>query len=258
MESKFGPADAAAKSTTGEPLLTPRHDDFAFGTCVATSSADVRLGFLRKVYGILAAQIALTVVICGLFMAVGPLRSFVIAANGLLTLVGFFGGLASLFALMGAKDSFPLNMQLLALFTVCESLLVGTVCAQYAAAGLGYLVLEALVLTLAIFTGLTLYCFVSKKDFSFMGGGLFAGLICLLGASFINIIFGFTGGKSTGLAFLISWGGAMLFTLFILYDTSILMLKLSPDEYIVAAINLYLDALNLFLYILQILSSNRD
>jgi protein lifeguard len=141
---------------------------------------------------------------------------------------------------------------------VCESILMATICAQYAAAGMGYLVLEALALTLTIFTGLTLYCLLSKKDFSFMGGALYAGLICLIGASVVNLILGFTGGKSTGLAFLISWGGAMLFTLFILYDTSLLMHRLSPDEYIFAAINLYLDILNLFLYILQILSNRQD
>ena len=50
-----------------------------------------------------------------------------------------------------------------------------------------------------------------------------------------------------------SVGGALLFSGYILYDTSVILHKLGPDDYIVAAINLYLDIVNLFLYLLQIL-----
>lgn len=239
-------------------LLRANYDVEGGFTDVATAPADVRLGFLRKVFGILGVQLGVTIFICAFFMAVPPVRSAVIAANGFLSIVSMIATFGTIFALMSHKDTHPLNLQLLAAFTVAESVLVGTLCAQYAAAGLGYLVLEALVLTLAIFSGLTAYCFISKKDFSFMGGALSAGLMALLGASVINLIIGFTGGKSAGLAFLISWGGAVLFSLFILYDVSLLIHKLSPDDYILAAVSLYLDILNLFLYILSILSSNRD
>lgn len=47
--------------------------------------------------------------------------------------------------------------------------------------------------------------------------------------------------------------GALLFSLFIIYDTHMLMVRLSPEEYILAAINIYLDVLNLFLETLRIL-----
>jgi hypothetical protein len=53
----------------------------------------------------------------------------------------------------------------------------------------------------------------------------------------------------------IAIGGAVLFSLFIVYDTHMLMHKLSPEEYILASINLYLDVLNLFLEILKILDA---
>lgn len=256
------PSGAAAGIKDGESLLrgslSSYADDFSHGTCVATSAPEVRLGFLRKVYGILAVQIALTTLIVAIFMEVTPVRNAVLAARGVLTVVAMIGTFGTIFALLFNKDSYPLNMQLLAAFTTMESVLVGTLCAQYAAAGLGYLVLEALVITLAIFSTLTAYCLLSKKDFSFLGGALFAGLMALLGASIVNLILGFTGGKSAGLAFVISWGGATLFSLFILYDTSLLMHHLSPDEYILAAVSLYLDILNLFLHILAILSRSRD
>ncbi|GFR99326.1 protein lifeguard 4 [Elysia marginata] len=55
----------------------------------------------------------------------------------------------------------------------------------------------------------------------------------------------------------ISLAGAALFCVFIVVDTHLLMSRLSPEEYIMAAINLYLDILNLFLYILRILGERK-
>jgi FtsH-binding integral membrane protein len=57
------------------------------------------------------------------------------------------------------------------------------------------------------------------------------------------------------LEFVLCIAGAVVFSGFIIFDTHIMMTKLSPEEYIMAAINLYLDAINLFLYILRILAS---
>lgn len=48
-------------------------------------------------------------------------------------------------------------------------------------------------------------------------------------------------------------GGACLFSLFIVYDTWRIMHHCSPEEYIMACVDLYLDILNLFMYILRFL-----
>lgn len=61
--------------------------------------------------------------------------------------------------------------------------------------------------------------------------------------------------QSTILEIAFSLGGAFLFSLFIVYDTQLLMNTLSPEEYILATINLYMDIINLFLYILRILQA---
>eukprot|EP00177_Eucheuma_denticulatum_P003325 GFKZ01006008.1.p1 GENE.GFKZ01006008.1~~GFKZ01006008.1.p1 ORF type:complete len:266 (-),score=21.93 GFKZ01006008.1:1387-2184(-) len=260
--SKHAPsADHPTKTLDSQQAIL--HADIEAGlshgsVTVATASPLVRLAFLRKVYSILAVQLLVTSFICALCMFVTPVRHFVLAASGFVVLVSVIGTFASLFALIAKKDSYPLNLHLLGVFTVAESLLVGSICAQYAQSGLSDLVLEALVITLAIFSGITLYAFVSKKDFSFMGGALYAALLALLGCSFINIILGITGNKSPGLAFLIAWGGSVLFSLYILYDTSVIIHHLGPDDAIMAAVTLYLDILNLFLHILSILSRSRD
>lgn len=213
-------ASAKAPLEAQQNLMhTDLENDFAYGTSVATSAPIVRLAFIRKVYGILAAQLALTVAVCAAFMFVPVLRNAALSGAGVLMIIAVVGTFGSLFALIAKKDSYPLNMQLLAVFTFSESLLVGSVCARYAASGLSSLVLEALVITLAIFSGITLYAFTSKKDFSFMGGALYAALLALIACSFINLLLGVTGNKSPGLAFLMAWGGSVLFSLYILYDS---------------------------------------
>ena len=55
----------------------------------------------------------------------------------------------------------------------------------------------------------------------------------------------------------IAIGSAILFSAYIVFDTQQILKRLSPEEYIIASVELYLDLLNLFLAILRILD-NRD
>mmetsp|Transcript_1210 Transcript_1210/g.2756 ORF Transcript_1210/g.2756 Transcript_1210/m.2756 type:complete len:85 (-) Transcript_1210:1024-1278(-) len=82
--------------------------------------------------------------------------------------------------------------------------------------------------------------------------------MAILGASLLNFVFGLTGNYSSGFAFIISCAAVLVFTGMILYDTSLIMHRLAPDEFILGAISLYLDILNLFLHILRILSELQD
>ena len=52
-------------------------------------------------------------------------------------------------------------------------------------------------------------------------------------------------------------GGALLFSSFIVVDTQMMLSKLSPEEYMMAAINLYLDIINLFLHLLRLLGERK-
>lgn len=55
------------------------------------------------------------------------------------------------------------------------------------------------------------------------------------------------------LEFVLSVAGTLVFSGFIIFDTHLIMHALSPEDYILAAINLYMDFINLFLQILKIL-----
>jgi len=220
------------------------------GTNVYDCSAAVKAAFIRKVYGILSIQLLLTVAGAATFMFVDSAREFALSSVTVMY-TALFLPFGILFALMCYKDKHPTNMYLLSAFTVCEAYTIGVVCARYYEAGYGMIVLQALLLTAAVFVSLTSYVFVTKKDFSWMGGGLYMVLMVMVMWSLMNMIFPVTFGGFGHTIF--SLGGALLFSGYILYDTSNIMHHMGPDDYIMAAVSLYLDIINLFLFLLEIL-----
>jgi FtsH-binding integral membrane protein len=116
-----------------------------------------------------------------------------------------------------------------------------------------WLVIEAFFITTTLVACLTVYTLQSKRDFSSWGAGLFALLWILIFGGIMQIVF-----QNTMIHGILSLFGALLFCLFIIFDTNMLMNKLSPEEYIIGVINLYLDIINLFLEILKILQSMKN
>lgn len=95
--------------------------------------------------------------------------------------------------------------------------------ARYFEAGAGVIVLEAFALTAIVFVSITLFILVTKFDFHFLGGFLFAALIILICAALANFVFGFVGARSKAFTFVISVLGALVFTGYLLYDTSLVV-----------------------------------
>jgi FtsH-binding integral membrane protein len=148
------------------------------------------------------------------------------------------------------KDKYPINYVLLGAFTLLMSLDVGVVCAVVAEAGHAGDCALALLLTVTIFTSLTVFTFWSKQDFSYLHGWLFSSLIALIVLGLVQIFFPF----SNWLAIAIDAFGVLVFSGYVVYDTSKLESGVwGPDDYITATIEIYLDIINLFLYILDIL-----
>uniref|UniRef100_A0A9J7XN31 Transmembrane BAX inhibitor motif containing 4 n=1 Tax=Cyprinus carpio carpio TaxID=630221 RepID=A0A9J7XN31_CYPCA len=150
-------------------------DDFNYGTNVATASVHIRMDFLRKVYTILSLQIIVTTAVSALFMLCNPIKNFVHESPSLV-LISAIGSLILLLALAVYRHQHPINLYLLFGFTLLESLSVATAVTFYEY----NIVLQAFVLTSAVFLGLTAYTFQSKRDFSKLGASLFAGLWILI------------------------------------------------------------------------------
>jgi FtsH-binding integral membrane protein len=164
--------------------------------------------------------------------------------------VPLFGTLVVLGLLYWKRHSHPLNIGLLALFTLMEAFTLGVVTAFYD----NVIVLQALLITTGIFLGLTLFTLQSKYDFSGMGPWLFGGLCALMMTGLVGVFIPF----SSTLNLIYAMMGTLLFSGYIVYDTYLINNRLSPDEYIMGAISLYLDFINLFLNILRLLSNMQD
>ncbi|KAJ3218649.1 Transmembrane BAX inhibitor motif-containing protein 4 [Dinochytrium kinnereticum] len=134
--------------------------------------------------------------------------------------------------------------------TFVQSNTIGTVCTFYDS----MVVLQAAVLTFALFIGLTLFTVQSRVDFSGMAPFLFGALWIVVIASFVQLFLPFSRFVDLVFAIII----AILFCGYIVFDTYQLFNRFCPEEYIVASIELYLDILNLFLAILRILGNSRD
>lgn len=223
-------------------------DDFSFNNNVAGSHIYIRMGFLRKVYGLLSTQLLLTTLVSGVCAYV-PAVNDVIRGSPWVLLICFPLTIGLLIALHVKRHVVPLNLVLLAAFTVVEAVTVGAVVSMYQVAS----VVQALLLTFLITAGLTAYTFQTKRDFTHMGSALCVGLVCLLGVSILNLFLGLQ-----GMDLLIAGAGAALFSLFIVFDTQMMMQRLSPEEYILATINLYLDIINLFLELLRIFGQRNN
>ncbi|MCA1612757.1 MAG: Bax inhibitor-1/YccA family protein [Acidobacteria bacterium] len=112
---------------------------------------------------------------------------------------------------------------------------------------------QAGLLTVGIFGGLTLYVFASRKDFSFLRGMLWTGLVVVILAGLGNFFFV----ASSAFGFAIAAATLLLFAGFVLYDTSNIIRKYPTNEYVAGALSLYLDAFNIFLALIRILNAGR-
>lgn len=140
-------------------------------------------------------------------------------------------------------------------FTFLTGVIIYPTLAHYSTVGGSSLINTAFILTVVIFGGLSTYAYYSKKDFSFLAGFLMVGLFTLIGFGIVGL---FIGGFSGPLGTLIAGGGVLIFSGFILYDISQYRKGLANEDIPLAVLNLYLDFINLFLYLLRFLGISRD
>lgn len=216
----------------------------------------VRRNFIRKVYSILMCQLVLTGAVIATFMFVENVKTYV--QRNMWVYYTSMGVMLVCLIAMACCDSvrrkFPTNFIFLGIFTFCEGVMLGTVSTFYDVDA----VLIAVGITAGVTFCLTIFAFQTKIDFTVCGGMLCAVLVIFIIAGIIMAFLPKT--KWT----MIGYGsvGALIFSLYIVYDTQLMMggkhkYSLSPEEYIFAALNIYLDVINLFMYILMIVGAAR-
>ncbi|EJD02738.1 uncharacterized protein FOMMEDRAFT_84566 [Fomitiporia mediterranea MF3/22] len=207
-------------------------DDFKYGVTVSESSLEIRNAFVRKVYSILFCQILATCIVGGV-LSQSDSAIFWVQTHTWALYVPLFATFVNLGLLFWKRHSVPTNYIFLGTFTLLEAFTLGVIMAFYD----NRVILQALLITLGIFLGLTLFTFQSKYDFSGMGPWLFGALLALLVTGLVGMFVHFD--KTMDLIFAI--GGALIFSGYVVYDTYMISNRLSPDEYILGAISLYLE-----------------
>jgi protein lifeguard len=171
-------------------------------------------------------------------------------AGELLLNASMIGSLVSLLVLIPCRLRFPLNVCLLGVFTVCEALMLGVATLTVPASLLG----KAALLTLAMFFSLTAYARQGTQDYQFVRA-FACNLLFLLLAGSLSALFAPAASLLHDLLLVLA---VLLCGAVILFDTWRIMHRFRANEHVLAALELYLDLVNLFLYIVRALSRRRN
>ncbi|PHH76699.1 hypothetical protein CDD82_3883 [Ophiocordyceps australis] len=224
-------------------------DDFKFGGSVAEATVEIRNQFIRKVYTILTAQLVVTAAISSVSFFSASYKSW-IQSHEALVWVSLIGSLVFLGLTYWKRKSYPTNILFISLFTATEAYTVSVIVSFYRTS----IVLNAVILTAAIFVFLSLFACQTRYDFTswmpYLFGALWGLLIFGLMAAFLPY--------NSTMELIYSGVAALIFSAYILVDTQLIMRHHHVEEEIAAAISLYLDIINLFLAILRILNSQNN
>ena len=228
------------------PLLPPAYDE----------TFSDRNKFIRKVYSILYVQLLVTIGFCALFVSVDSIKEYVQGPSGqamFITSIIFQFVIMFVLICTNLHRRKPHNLVLLSLFTIFLSYTLGVTSSYYDTKVLLY----AGGLTFIVTIGLTLFAFQTKYDFTGAGPYLLSLLLVLIFMGIMTIFI-----KNDIYNIIYSAIGALIFSFYIIFDTQLIIggkhkYQFDEEDYVFAALSLYLDIINLFLFILQLLNGRR-
>nr|XP_010343601.1 protein lifeguard 2-like [Saimiri boliviensis boliviensis] len=233
--------------------VTPGDSNAALGN--PFSEASVRRAFIIKVFLILSVQLVITVVIISVFIFWEALKVWVLKTPWFVYTIfpAFFVVFILLACCGNLRRQVPANYILLGLFTVLQGLMLGAISVFYKANE----VLWATAATALVTLALTLFALQTKWDFTLLNGGLFVFCFVLIVYGIILIFV-----PLYWLHLLYAGLGTVLFSLYLVMDVQLMLgghhrYSLDPEEYVFAVLNIYLDIINLFLFILRLIGLGR-
>ena len=219
---------------------------FPAGTIVRTGAE--RATLVRRTYSLVFVSVLVT--IAGAMFALSQPRILqAVAAHPFISMIAVF---APLLLAMRARDVFPANVGLVLLFTFAEGVFISPILYVYGQQQPG-LITQAAMLTIGAFGTLTAYAFISRRDFSAWGSFFMVGLFVLIGVSQLNLFF-----RNPAMDLWLAGVTVLVFSGLLVFDTWRIRNVYGPNEYVAAAVTIYLDLLNLFLAILRIFGGRRD
>lgn len=215
-----------------------------------------RAGFIRKVFGILAIQLILT----ALLIAVSfypPYAKFLVSHPGRICLVLSFSlYMITLFSLLCCSQVYqkvPVNYLLLFTFTICLSYILQYTCVYYDTKS----ILIAAIMAASVTVGVSVYSLTTSRDFTMCTGAIFGGFFLLLSTATLCLFF-----RSRIMELVYSSIACVLYCFYLGYDMQMISGKYGAeygiDDYIIAALSVYLDIINIFLEILKIIGRGNN
>ena len=216
----------------------------------AIGSVRVRTGveratLVRRTYALVFASIVVTMLGAG-FAVTQPALFTAVARRPFIT---FLCALVPLWMAMKNHRTFPQNLGFTFLFTFIEGIWISPLLVLYERMQPGVLS-QAGLLTLTTFGVLSLYAVFSRRDFSAWGGFFMIGLWVLIATSLLNMFF-----RNPTASLWLAAGTIFVFGGLLVFDTWRIVRSgaYGEDDYVPAAVQIYLDLLNIFLAVLQLL-----
>jgi FtsH-binding integral membrane protein len=222
------------------------------------ASIDVGLRqYMMRVYNYMASGLALTGIVA-LLVASSPAMTHAIFMTPLKWVVMFAPVVLVFF--MSARVATMAASTASALFWVFSGLM-GASLASVFLVYTGESVTRVFFIAAASFAGLSLYGYTTKKDLSAFGSFLIMGVWGLMIASVVNIFL-----HSSMLQFIVSVAGVLVFSGLTAWDTQRIKEMyweadsgdVAAKKAVFGALNLYLDFINLFMFLLQLMGVRRD
>lgn len=241
-------------SPQADPESQQMAEDMAF------ANTTMRNTFVRKVFAIVFMQLLVTVAVACVCMYVPGARLFIRRNPGMYYAAWgiAFGVVMVISCVEKARRQFPLNVILLGVFTLAEAFLVGMITSFHDVDA----VLLAFLVTCAAVAGLTIFAMNTKVDATKWGSMLGVLTIVLLVLVLAGLFFPFRQGQNKILYLAISGLAALLFSAYLIYDIQAIMggrrAAYSPDDYVAAAMSIYLDIVQLFIAILSIIGLSNN
>jgi len=220
---------------------------FSYAPAVQVRSGAERATLVRRTYGLVFVSVLVTM-LGSAFAFTQPRLMQAVAVHPFIAMIAIF---VPLYMAQRNARVFPKNVLLTLLFTFVEGVFIAPFLAYAEQAAPGT-VSQAALLTFAAFGGLSLYATLSRRDFSAWGSFFIIGLIVLFVAMLINAFV-----ASAAASLWISAVGVLVFAGLLVFDTWRLLRSgtFGQDDYVIAAVQIYLDLLNMFLFILSLLGN---
>lgn len=216
-------------------------------TGVLVQSGADRAALVRRTYSVVFASVLVTIVGVAFGMSQPSIMQAVVEHRIITMLLTF----APLMAAMSFRNAFPANLGLVFLFTFVEGIAISPIIYIMGREQPG-VVGQAAVLTATSFAVLTAYAWLSKRDFRAWGSFFVIGLWVLIATSLLNLFF-----QNQTASLWIAGAAVLVFSGLLIFDTWRLRNTFGPNDYVLAAVTIYLDLLNMFMAILTLLGGNR-